>query len=356
MLVTCHQRDLASSVASILRVVNLRATFPPTLQFVGREGKFFLQSMDLESGVRFEIPAKLEGEGIHPLPLKSFASFVRALPKEELCLEFLPSSLTLKYAAGEAEVPLESEEMPRFPEDTPQVATKLDAQVLKAGARFVVPAASKDDLRPAFTGVLFEFAPSILRLVATDGYRLAFFEEEVSWEGESKRFLCPAHILDKAARMAEGELEIGFTSELAFFKFEKALLSSRLLSDSFPDYARVIPKEYRTRAVLECARLVDAVLRAKAFAQEKTAIVTLVVSSGGCEVRSIGGTGKFRESFACEVEGERVGVAFNVSYLLEPLKAVEVKEVALELNTETSPVVVRESEKRFYLVLPVRVM
>jgi DNA polymerase-3 subunit beta len=263
------------------------------------------------------------------------------------------------------------EDYPALP-DMPTASGSFPADVFAAAVTQVAVAAGRDDTLPVLTGIRVEIAGETVTLAATDRYRLAV--RELVWSPEqadlSAVALVPARTLAETAKSltAEGAVTLalaaGTTGEgMMGFEGGGRRTTTRLLEGEFPKYRALLPSESASVATVDSTALIEAVKRVALVAERNTP-VRLSFSSG--EVVLEAGSGEeaqASEAVEAALDGDDIAIAFNPSFLLDGLGAIDAPVAELSFTTSTKPAVIRgkakpEAETQAndyrYLLMPVR--
>jgi DNA polymerase-3 subunit beta len=362
MIVSCEKDKLNNLVQTALRGVSSRVTMPilSGLLITAEGGRITISSTDLEMSIKAELEADISESGSTVVSGRLLGDIVKSLPSGQLQIETGEKFLTVKSTGGEFRI----REM--MPEDFPQIPAWEGATVVKvAGGEFMVAvqqtarASSTDEKRPVLTGTLVEknVADSTLKLVATDSYRLAWKEAEVSgsvadWED----CIIPSKTMNEVARLAGGsdaDVEMKMQDKQVMFKIGDLAISSRLIEGQFPNYKQLIPKGEKTSVKIEKEVLSAAVKRALIFGHNmRVGIYSdhLRVTTETPEV------GDSKEEIPADINGEEMEIGFNGTYLMDGLSGVESEKVEIKLDDPQKPALVRtdESDKYNYILMPVR--
>jgi DNA polymerase-3 subunit beta len=303
------------------------------------------------------IGAKVEEEGEITVPARLLAEFVNSLPSERVDISLSPRTKTLRLKCDRFEARIsgvDAKDFPPIPSVEGGITTKVEVDALRKGIAQVVFAAASEDSRPVLTGVNAEFEGDLLTLAAADGFRLAVYKLPLSSPVSQKtEVIIPARTLAELSRlMADQEEAVEITVDpaksQALFRLKNVELVSQLVQGTFPQYDRLIPQSYTTRAVIDVAQFSRATKTASIFASDGGGIVRLVVSPGG-EMTP----GKVTASARSEevgddvgeidamVEGDEAKIAFNGKYLIDVLGVLRESQVALETTNPSSPGVIR---------------
>ncbi|MGH7273741.1 MAG: DNA polymerase III subunit beta, partial [Nitrospiria bacterium] len=229
-----------------------------------------------------------------------------------------------------------------------------------------------NDARYILNGVLFELRAVgahrySLRLVGTDGHRLAMIEREFESQkpgegaGDEVSVIIPKKTLLEIKRLMEEdeqEPEVGFTKNQLLFRQGKLLLLSRLMEGTYPNYQQVIPKDNDKHVRVGKRPLEGALRRVSLLSREKTNAVKLQIETGRiCLSSNNPEMGEAREDLQVPYKGDGLSAGFNARYLLDVLGSMSGEEAQFEFKDALSPCLVREPQDKDYLcvVMPMRV-
>lgn len=375
MKIRLFQPDLSASVQTALRVVPAKATFPAiaNLFFRAKEESLEIQGTDLDLSIRIFLPANVIEEGEALLPAKYLGELVRRLPATEITLEAAPFAENfagrILYSAGEFSLLGSSpEDFPAFFTPTELYFFKSDVETFQEALRQVILCVASSDPRPALGGVLLEIdAGGKVTLVGTDLHRLAYASLNCVPEGEpvSQRVLLPARAAVEFGRIFKGKdtFQLGLSESSVLFLSREVSLSSRLISASFPDWQRVIPKSFKTYVKVKKEDFAQACERVAVLANDassRTSAVRFRIQDASFTVFSqAAGVGEIKEKIPAETEGDELEIAFNPHYFLDILRCCRASDVYLKFGDALTPVMIcpepaPQGLDYFHLVLPVR--
>lgn len=362
MIVSCEKDKLNGLVQTALRGVSSRVTMPilSGLLITAEEGRLTVCSTDLEMSIRTDIEADISEGGSTVVSGRLIGDIIKNLPPGVINLETGERFLTIKSTGGEYRI----REM--MPEDFPHVPSWEGTSVVKAaGGEMMVAvqqtarASSNDEKRPVLTGTLVEknVGDSSLKLVATDSYRLAWKEAEVSGNvAEWQDCIIPSKTMNEVARLTAGsdaDVEMKMQDKQVMFKIGDLVIGSRLIEGQFPNYKQLVPKGEKTTIKVGKEELAAAVKRALIFGHNMRVGVYgdhLRVTTETPEV------GDSQEEIPAQVSGEEMEIGFNGAYLMDGLSGVESEKVEIRLDDPQKPALIRteESDKYNYILMPVR--
>jgi DNA polymerase-3 subunit beta len=138
-------------------------------------------------------------------------------------------------------------------------------------------------------------------------------------------------------------------------KSPSILIISKLVEGNYPNYRQVIPTEFKERVTIVREELLQALRRAEIMTSDKSNSVKLSFTTNNLAITAnTPEVGEARESLAIQYKGVDVAIAFNPTYLMDPLKALDADEVYMELNDELSPGVVKTNIPFLYVIMPMR--
>ena len=238
--VTVSRDDLSSRLALVSRATSTRGT----VQVLGgillraSDGLVELEATDMELSLRTTVPAEVEGEGALVIPARLLADIVKLLPAESVTISYRPEDGVASIESGSYSSRVNvfaAEDFPRLPSiDVP--LQEVDAASLLETVQRVSRAASRDESRPVLTGILVRFEGAQLMMAATDSYRMAVKETELSASGPELEAIIPARALDELGRMAAGaeKVQLGVHENHVIFGAGSAWLTSAMLASTSP--------------------------------------------------------------------------------------------------------------------------
>jgi len=367
MKVSCLQEKLAKGLGIVSRAVSTRSTLPvlANVLVATDHGRLKLSATNLEIVITCWVGAKVEEEGATTVPARTLNDLVNALPQEQvdLTLDSHTQTLHLSCARTEANIKgIDAQEYPLVPEAEQDGRHRIETEVIKTMISQVAFAAASDDARPTLTGVLTRIEGNKMTMAATDGFRLAVKEVELSGTtGDPFEVVIPARALTELARIADDKSEEIYISmpqgrNQVIFDLDNIVLVTQLIDGNFPEYTPVIPQNSKTRTVLNAGEFAQACKMAEIFAREANHTARVRVEPGnelmpGYATISATSTetGDNVAQIDAEVEGEPVEIAFNVRFMSQVLGVINSPQVILETNKSTDPGVIRPAGDEGYL-------
>ncbi|MGH2365896.1 MAG: DNA polymerase III subunit beta [Chloroflexota bacterium] len=364
MKVTCPQESLSKGLATVGRAVAARSTMPILSNILlATDGtRLRLSATNLEISINCWVQAEIEQEGRITVPARLLTDFVNSLPSAPVDMALNPTNRVVNMKCLRTEGNLRgvsADEFPAVPTVQAGVVMRQQGQALKEMINQVAIAAATDDSRPIFTGVLTTFRGTDVTMVAADGFRLGLRSTELA-EGapEELVIIIPARSLLELARIlpdGKGQdefVEIAVTpnKNQVIFRTATVELVSRLLEGQFPNYKQIMPKEWKTQAVVATSALLNATKTASFFARESANIVRLKFDASEVTVSATSSDLGDNESVIdAVVEGDPAEIAFNARYLADALSVLDSEQVRVEVMNPSAPGVIKPVDSTDYV-------
>lgn len=343
------ERDvLAEAVAWAARSLPARPPAPVLagLLLKAEEGQLSLSSFDYEVSARVSVEAEVDEEGTVLVSGRLLADICRALPNRPV--EISTDGVRATVVCGSSRFTLHTlpvEEYPALPQ-MPNATGTVPGEVFASAASQVAIAAGRDDTLPVLTGVRIEIEGDTVTLASTDRYRFAV--REFLWKPEnpdaSAVALVPAKtLLDTAKALTSGDQVIlalsGSGSGEGLIGFEGAgrRTTTRLLEGDLPKYRTLFPTEFNSVAVIETAPFVEAVKRVALVAERNTPVrlsfeqgVLILEAGSSDDAQAV-------ERVDAQLEGDDISIAFNPTFLLDGLSAIDSPVASCRSRRPPSP-------------------
>ncbi len=358
MIIDCSQSSLRDAIGLVSTAVSTRTTvslFQSLMIDANQDGKLRLVGTDGDLWVESTMPATIRQPSSFAAPASLLRDMVTSLAPGEVRLE-LASDTSIHVSQGHSQYRVVGQraddfaDVPMVSTDTPISLPKADLEKLLDSVLF---ATSPDSPRGAFTGVLFDYDGTTLRLVATDSHRLALRTSEFPGAGSSVNSLVSARALAIIKKLPVGDdglITLMFGEDRSSAATDDARVVSALIKDAFPPYSRVIPSETTRSWMMDKASLIEALKRCAIMAKGGSQRVTLASDGDVATLTSKSeGVGEAKEEVSIVKDGADLTISFNVDYLLDAVQAVASEGVKLEMTEENRAAVVRPSDGNDYL-------
>ena len=372
MKVTVERAALLKSLGHVHRVVERRNTIPILANVLIRadKSKLALKATDLDLEITETIAAEVGPGGSTTVPAHMFYEIVRKLPEgAQVVIEASGDRAVLTIRAGRSRFTLQTLPESDFPDLAAGDMThtfKLAAADLKRLIDKTQFAISTEETRYYLNGIYLHTAGTAkaptLRAVATDGHRLAQFELPLPAGAQGiPGIIVPRKTVGEVQRLIEDN-EADVTVELSQGKIRftvgDAVLTSKLIDGTFPDYERVIPTGNEKIMQVERTEFTAAVDRVSTISTEKSRAVKLALSDGTLTLSATSPeNGSATEELEVNYAGGGIEIGFNSRYLLDITQQIDGEGVQFAMADAASPTLVRDvaDPSALYVLMPMRV-
>ncbi len=372
MKVTIERAALLRALGHVHRVVERRTTIPilANVLIEAAAGGLLLKATDLDLEITEKAAAEVAQPGATTLPAHTLYDIVRKLPEgAQVSLEETGDQGQLTLRSGRSRFNLQTLPQSDFPDVTSGefshkfTLAPADLKRLIEKTQFAI---SSEETRYYLNGIYVHVAEiegrSLLRAVATDGHRLARLElpapaGAVGMPG----VIVPRKAVAEIQRLiedAQGEVAIELSTNKMRFAFGEALLTTKLIDGTFPDYSRVIPAGNDKRLTVERDAFRNAVDRVSTISSERGRAVKLALSEGKL-VLSVTNPdqGSAVEELEADYDGPPLDIGFSSRYLLDIVNQLDSDTALFLLADPGSPTLVqdRDGANALYVLMPMRV-
>ena len=367
MKATIERAILLKALGHVQSVVERRNTIPilsNVLIEARDDGSLRLMATDLDLQVDESVAAQVSQAGATTVPAHTFFEIVRKLP-EGSQVELAASDGKMQVVAGRARFNLST--LPR--DDFPVIAEgelptrfELPAATLRQiidKTRFAI---SSEETRYYLMGIFLHVADDKLKAAATDGHRLAriTLPRPDGAEGMPD-IIIPKKCVGELRKLldeVEGTAEVSLSPTKVRFGLGSAVLTSKLIDGTFPDYNRVIPTGNDKLLKLDPKSFAAGVDRVATIASEKTRAVKMSVDRDKVTLSVTSPeSGTATEEIACDYGSDNIEIGFNARYLMDILAQIEGDSVEVHLADAAAPTLLRENDSSpaLYVLMPMRV-
>jgi DNA polymerase-3 subunit beta len=367
MKATIERATLLKSLSHVQSVVERRNTIPilsNVLIEARDDGSIRLMATDLDLQVDESVPANVATPGATTVSAHTLFDIVRKLPDGSQ-VELKAAEGKMQLTAGRARFNLST--LPR--DDFPVIAEgdlptrfELPAATLRQiidKTRFAI---STEETRYYLMGIFLHVADDQLKAAATDGHRLArvTVAKPDGADGMPDVIVprkCVAE-LRKLLEELEGTVEVSLSPTKIRFGLGSAVLTSKLIDGTFPDYNRVIPTANDKLLKLDPKTFAQGVDRVSTIASEKTRAVKMNVDRDKVTLSVTSPeAGTATEELAADYGADGLEIGFNARYLLDILSEIDGDTVEVHLADAAAPTLLREKDNNsaLYVLMPMRV-
>lgn len=368
MLLIKTQRDnLLMPLQSVCGIVEKRHTLPILSNVLLEKSgdQLTLLATDIEIQIRTHTAGK-EGPEKTAVTVgaRKLQDILRSLPDSaEISLELTDKRMQVR--AGKSRFNLQTlpaEDYPRMAQaDGEQAKLQLSQKQFKRLIGLVQYAMAQQDIRYYLNGLLLVVTGNEIRMVATDGHRLAYASEKLSDSLPRTEVILPRKtILELSRLLADNDdaLDVRLSPNQAIFRFGDIELVSKLIDGKFPDYERVIPQNHNKVISIQRTTFLQSLHRAAILTNEKFRGVRIVLAPGSLKIISSNADQEeAQEELEIVYDAEALDIGFNVTYLLDVLNNVSNDEIEIRLaDANSSALITLPGNDSFkYVVMPMRI-
>lgn len=355
--------ELNAGVLSVIKALSTRSALPilDGIYMEATEDGIKLMCSDLMMQKECFLPATVEQEGRCVVPGKLFSELLRKMPESIMEIKLQANTLTMRSGKTLNQVQcIEFDEFPtmKFSGDTADV--KIDRLLCKNMINQTSFAVAQDDSKPILTGVFVETSENKITMVATDSYQFALNSVFIDYSLSQKSTIIPGKTISEIARMmdeTQDDVTLSFTKTHIKVDLGHTALVARLLEGNYIDYKRIIPKESKTRVLINRNELFDAVERAQLVAREGNNNILLKFEGNMLYISAESYIGKLNDEIEVQLVGEDITIAFNPKFCLNILKNISDETVYFEFNNNINPCVIKpvQGDSYYYLIVPMRI-
>ena len=367
VLVKAKRDELLGPLSSVSGIIERRHTLPILSNVLIDRVDHGLSFLATDIEIQITARSALEQSGdAHALTVgaRKLVDILRALPESaEVTLQQQDKRLLVK--AGKSRFTLQTlpaEDFPRLSKPVGEAARfSVPQKALRRLLGLVQYAMAQQDIRYYLNGLLMLVEEKQLRLVATDGHRLAYASMALDAQLPRQEVIVPRKTVIELSKLlgdVDDEVKVDISSTQAAFNFGSVELVSKLVDGKFPDYTRVIPTQHKNMLEVDREVLRQALLRAAILSNEKFRGVRWVLTQGSLRIVSSNAEQEeAHEEIEVTYTGEPIDIGFNVNYLLDVLNNVSGPKVECAFgDSSSSALLTFASEPEFkYVVMPMRI-
>jgi DNA polymerase-3 subunit beta len=367
-----NREEFLQGLSRVQNIVERKNTVPilSNVLIDGTGDKLKMLATDMEVGISGFIEASIKSQGSVTLSARKLFEIIKELPAESTIAVQVKEDNVSEITCGNSSFELKglpADDYPSLPTYEDGNFLTLNAENFKDMIKKTIYAASTDETRYNLTGILFEMEEEdgngVLRLVATDGHRLAKVEKRAEGNirpGES--VVIPRKSLNEVRRLLEEGsdemVEVDFQKQHGVFRKDSIVLTTRLIDMSFPNWKQVVPEEKAFVAEADRESMIHAIRRVSLLSSERSRAVKFAFSGGTVTIHiNNPDLGTATETVPITYGGDDVEVTFNARYMLDALTSMNTETVELGLKDELSPCVVSQKGQEDYLsvIMPMRI-
>ncbi len=319
---------------------------------------------DLKKGIYTQLEAEVKEQGSVVVGARLFGEMIRRLPDGIVTISTdINNNVNVKCGKSEFNfMGISPEDYPEMPVVDGVNNIALPQKILGSMINQTIFAVADNDIRPIYTGTLFDIEGEELTLVSVDGYRLAKRSEKLeSAKMENCSFVVPGSALADIERIcgdSEELVKISVGAKHISFSIGETVVVSRRLEGEFLNYKKSIPDSFKYTVKVDRGEFMSAIDRVALIVSERnTSPVRMSFNDGNIDCFCVTPIGRAEDVCTCEGSGDGLQIGFNDRYLKDALKAAAKEELNVCLNSASSPCIITAadgSNNFTYMILPVR--
>lgn len=362
------RNDILKPLQAVVGIVERKQPLPilsNVLLKKNREGVRFITT-DLEIQIEAQLktnPQTEEGLEAITISAKKLQEILRAIPDEsDVNMEVQENKLLVK--ANKSRFSLQTLPAEDFPGVTEQLTGAVKFEIeqgkLKRLLASVQHAMAQQDIRYYLNGVLLVIEGDSIKLIATDGHRLAYIAEKLETEHPKKEVILSRKTVNELLKLlseSEDKLQLELAEKQVRIIFSDIVLTSKVIDGKFPDYTRVIPN-HTNHLILNRMVILQALQRAAILSNEKFRGVRLLLSEKNLQIISSNSEQEeAQEDIETDYQGAALDIGFNVNYLLEGVNNINSQSVTLSFGDQNSSLLITlpDQSDYKYVVMPMRI-
>lgn len=344
MRFSTSKTELQQALQKVSKATPTRSTLPilGCVLLEATEEKTTLRATDLEITIDVEMSISLERAGSTALPLKTLLDITTELPETRLTLSVdEKNKAQISTDSGIYDLMGKpADEFPQTIENEDSDSVQISSDLLKSVIDATSFAVSRDELKPAITGVLFRFNSNGLTAVSTDGHRLVRYTRTDFTSGSfaGDMIIPRKFLLFISTQITTGTVELFFGKSHLTAKSGQDTILTRLIDERFPDYENVIPKDNNKTFSVDKNILLGAIKRVSIFSNKSTHQVALSLNKDECKITTEDPeqSSKALEIIPGDFDGEPINIGYNAEYLKDVVLHIKGDRAVVKLNTPIS--------------------
>ena len=361
-----NSKLLEKLLSKIIPAVPSRTPMPILENFLLeiKDGALIVSATDLEIALKASMNVAAETNIKMVVPARLLYDVIRNLEETQIHFENSPNlKLKLKTDFGTYNIGYSShDDFPAIPSVSREKEIVISGTDLKKAIDQTAFAMSKEDMRPAMTGTLFDFNSDGLRVVTTDGHRLVKFVYKNIKSEKNEQYIIPERAISVLSKLlSESDVKMYLSKTHLSFQIGELEFITRLIGEKYPAYSSVIPLENENKLKIKTADLLSSVRRMLLFSSSNSKQVKFTLKKDNLEVAAedIDRGSNAVENILCDYKGEPMEIGFNTTYVNDVLTHVNDEEVIFKLHSPTKaciiePTTMKDTEELLLLLMPVR--
>lgn len=363
MKIICSKTNLTNGVNIVSKAVPSKTSLS-ILQCIlinAEKGVITLTANDTELGIETTIEGIIEEEGNVALDAKFLSEIVRKLPDNQVEIEVDQNYIT-KIKCEKTFFNLigkDGEDFTGLPKISKTDSVVISELSLKDVIKQTIFCLSDNNANHMMSSELFEISKDVLKVVALDGYRIAYRKINLKNSYPDVKVIIPGKTLNEISRILSGEenkeVEIFFEKNHVLFEFDNTKIVSRLVEGQYFNYEQMLNNDYETKFEINKRELYDSIDRSTLLLREgeiKPIIMDIKDNELNISIKTM--VGEMKEDVSVVKTGKDLTIAFRPKFILDVLRVLEEDQIKVYTINAKSPCIIKDDEGSYiYFILPV---
>lgn len=363
MKIESVQDKLRNAISKAEKVTGKNLTLPvlSCILLEAKNNQLTVRATNLDLGIEITIPVKIEQEGVAAVPGSVLNNYLSNLHTDKnIKLELTEQNLAVSTTHNTTIIKtLPHEDFPTIPSLLSEKSFQMSSQDFIRGLKSVWYSSATSSMKPELSSIYIYPDDESIVFVATDSFRLAEKRVKARKGKEFTQMLIPFKNVAEILRILEDAKEdvtVHFNKNQVSFSYDGVYLTSRIIDGVFPDYKQIIPKEYKTEAVVLKQDLINSLKLANIFSDSFHQVnLKLHPGKKSFELKTRNNdVGENVNKLDAALHGEDIDINFNYKYIMDSFQSIDSDSVSLHFNALNKPMIMKGiSDKSFmYLVMP----
>ncbi len=363
MKIVCSKSNLSNGVSIVSKAVSAKSSMS-ILQCIlikAEKGRITLTGNDGELGIETVIDGKVEDEGMIALDAKFFSEIVRKLPDSEIVID-VENNFVTKITCDQSKFELmgkDGEDFTQLPKINKTDNIIVSEFALREVIRQTIFCLAENNANHMMSSELFHISGDVLKVVALDGYRIAYRKLNLKNTYPETKVIIPGKTLNEISRILAGDANkdvvIYFEKNHVLFELENTTVVSRIVEGQYFNYEQMLNNDYETKIKVKTKELYESIDRGTLLLREgevKPIVMDIDDTKINISIKTM--VGGMKENVLCEKSGKDLSIAFRPKFFLDVLKVLDEEEIDLFMINAKSPCIIRNDDNSYiYFILPV---
>lgn len=362
MKLSCLQENLKNTLNIADRATSQNSTLPilSNILLSTENNQLKISATNLEVGVTAWIPSKIEKNGEVCVGSKLINSFIEGIGNGKVDIEFKNNNLNIKKDDYNANIPtVDTKNFPIIPIVKSNKKIILKQKDIREGIDVVINSVAVSNLKPELTGICFNIKKDGIRIAATDSFRLSEKVINLNNNLGDENFILPlktSQELNRLLKNDNNEIILNIDKNQIMFEFDNIKIFSKLIDGQYPNYEQIIPKNFKTKIVINKQEFLNNLKVASVFCGKNNDI-KLNINKYGIKITSKDSEkGENINKIHGEIDGPELEIVFNYKYLFDGLNNIKEDDIIFNFNEKNTPSLITNLKDKnyIYLIMPIK--